>query len=95
MGQSTSDWERFAIVCLVHPIAQEFILTFQRQAKRSYFSNLFDFDDPNISKFALTSINVTCECGQSCCVGDERGVRREEERERERKRERKRDRREI
>ena len=44
-------WERFAVVCVLHPILQEFSLTVQRQACGNVFKNFQN--DPNREYHAL------------------------------------------
>ncbi len=63
-AESTSDWERFGIVCVVHPLAQEFIMSMQRQARRSLASKIWDIDGLDDDSQALQMMNTTCECGR-------------------------------
>ena len=60
-AESTSDWERFAIVCVVHPLAQEFIMTTNRQKRRSEVEGWQLLSDDNSFTLALQMMNVTCE----------------------------------
>lgn len=61
-AESTSDWERFAIVCLVHPFAQEFILTAQRQMRRiEFIKSGHDLEDPDAEHNALQSVSMPGE----------------------------------
>lgn len=47
-------WERFAVVCVLHPIMQEFFLTVQRQLSGNSFKNFMN--DPDRQYHALRSI---------------------------------------
>ena len=53
----TRSWDRFAIVCVFHPVMQELFLTAQRQiGSESYFKKYQN--DPNREYHALRSIAV-------------------------------------
>ena len=49
----SGSWTRFIIVCCVHPIVQELLMTYQRQPREKYFKFI---GDPDRQHFALRSI---------------------------------------
>ena len=51
---TTSSWDRFAVVCVLHPILQEFFLTVQRQLCSNLFKKFEN--DPDREYWALRSI---------------------------------------
>ena len=52
--QQKRSWERFAVVCVLHPILQEFFLTVQRQICSNGFKKFEN--DPDREYWALKSI---------------------------------------
>ena len=52
--QQKNSWERFTVVCVLHPILQEFFLTVQRQLSGNRFKKFHN--DPNREYYALQSI---------------------------------------
>ena len=54
--QQKRSWERFAVVCVLHPILQEFFLTVQRQIKSNDFKKFEN--DPDSEYWALRCIAV-------------------------------------
>ena len=52
--QQKRSWERFAVVCVLHPILQEFFLTVQRQLSSNGFKKFEN--DPDREYWALKSI---------------------------------------
>ena len=55
--QQKRSWERFAVVCVLHPILQEFFLTVQRQICSNGFKKFEN--DPDREYWALRSIATT------------------------------------
>ena len=55
--QQKRSWERFAVVCVLHPILQEFFLTVQRQICSNGFKKFEN--DPDREYWALKSIANT------------------------------------
>ena len=53
-----NSWERFAIVCGIHPFAQEFVLTVQRQVQGRAFKGTEYINDPERKYWALRSIGT-------------------------------------
>ena len=54
--QQKRSWERFAVVCVLHPILQEFFLTVQRQICSNGFKKFEN--DPDREYWALRSITT-------------------------------------
>ena len=55
---STTDWARFVIVCLIHPILQELVMTFQRLNPSYGPGNLeLALNDPKRHYFAMSAMN--------------------------------------
>ena len=54
--QNLCSWERFAVVCVVHPILQEFFLTVQRQISGINFKKFEN--DPDREYWALRSVTM-------------------------------------
>ena len=54
LGAVTRSWERFTVVCVLHPIMQELFLTVQRQASVNECKQCEN--DPNREYYALRSV---------------------------------------
>ena len=54
--QQKRSWERFAVVCVLHPILQEFFLTIQRQLAGNSFKKFEN--DPDREYYALKSLTT-------------------------------------
>ena len=58
-AETTTDWERFIIVCFLHPLVQEFIMTGQRQLKSQKHRAVNDPDKEHLALQCLST--ASCE----------------------------------